>query len=192
MRYKIVGDLAPLPDMWNQAYEAALTEKCAEAGRVIPTDNSDFGQATFFEIAQGGEDHVWGAARALQIAVAAAKAGSKVTCVPSAGIDPKTLAEMAADDPEVIEDNQNRKGCAQAGETLAGLSLSKLLRIEFTPCPDPDAKSRCFSALFLRYAYFNHQALWEVKVRFEDGEGDSDDVVSVRDLAMQPSFSIYD
>lgn len=191
-RYKIVGDLAPLPDMWNEAYEAALTRKCAEAGRVIPTDNSDFGQATFFEIARGDEDHVWSAARALQIAIAEAKAGSTVTCAPSPGIDPKDIAEMAADDPEAIEDGENRRGCAHASETLAGLSLSRLLRIEITPCPDADAQSRCVSALFLRYAYFNHQALWEVKVRYTQGEDDNRDVASVKDLIVQPSFSIYD
>ena len=191
-RYKVVGDLAPLPDMWNDAYEAALTQKCAGAGRVIPTDNSDFGQATFFEIAQGGEDHVWSAARALQIAVAAAKSGSTVTCVPAPGIEPQDLAEMAADDPEAVEDRQNHRSCEQASETLAGLSLSKLLRMEFTPCPDGAKKYRCLSALFLRYAYSNHQALWEVKLRYAEGEGDNRDVASVRDLSLQPSFSVYD
>ena len=192
MRYKIVGDLAPLPDMWNATYEAALTKKCADAGRVLPTDNSDFGQATFFDVDRSGENHVWSAARALQIAIAAAKAGSTVTCAPSAGIDPQDLAEMAADDPEAVEDRQNREGCAKSGQTLGGLSLSRLLRIEFTPCPEEDGKSRCLSALFLRYAYSNHQALWEVKARYTEGEGDNRPVASVKNLALQPSFSIYD
>ena len=191
-RYKIVGNLAPLPDMWNDAYEAELTQKCAGAGRVLPADNSDFGQATFFEIGRGGEEHVWQAARSLQIAIAAAKSGASVTCIPVPGIDPPILAEMAADDPEAVEDRQNQEGCAQAGATLAGLTLSSLLRIEPRPCPDMNKKSRCLSALFLRYAYFNHQALWEVKLRYEDGEGDNSDVVAVRDLTLQPSFSIYD
>lgn len=189
-RYKVVGDLAT--DIGNGADEGDLTRKCAEAGRVIPTDSSDFGQATFFEFAKGDDYEAWRAARALQFAIAAARSGSPVICVPPPDIDVQMLAEMAADDPEVIEQRLNQEGCAQARDTLAALSLSKLLQIESTPCWEMAKKSLCLSAHFLRYADFNHQIVWQVKLRYQDDEGDDRDDLSVSDLELQPIHSWYD
>jgi hypothetical protein len=189
--YKVVGDLAPLPDMWNATYEAALTAKCATAGRVIPTASGEFGQAAFFQVGKGGEDQVWAASRALQRAVADAKAGLPVACDPRPGLDADTLSQMAADDGEVVEDRQNQEGCARAGATLAGLPLDRLLRIDVAPCPE-SKDQYCLSANFLRFAYDNRQALWQVSLQYQRGAGDNADVDRVTAVTLEPSSIIYD
>lgn len=190
--YKVVGDLAPLPDMWNEAYRAELRRKCAAAGRVIPSESADFGQVAFFEISKGGEDQVWTASRALQLAIAGAKVGAPITCISEPGIDAEALREMAADDPEAVEDRENREGCVRASTTFASLSLGRILRMEIAPCPEVKANVYCLSASFLRYAYNNHQALWFVELRYEEGKGDNHDVTSVSAVTLKPSFAIYD
>lgn len=190
--YKIVGDLKPLPDMWNDTYGAELSRRCAAAGRVIPTESADFGQSTFFKSSKGEEGDVWLASRALQIAIASAKAGSFVACTPPTAMDADTLREMAADDPEVIEDRENRDGCTQAGATLAGLPLSRLMQMEVAPCPNEGPRSYCLSAVFLRYAYYNRQVLWWVTLKYQTSAGFNDDVVTVSTVVLSPGFAIYD
>lgn len=188
--YKVVGDLAPLPDMWNSAYEAELTRKCAAAGRVLPENGSDFGQTGFFRVSKGAGDRAWVGPRTLQLAIAGAKAGSPVICLPEPDDDAGFLGDLAKDDPEVIEDRENREGCARAGATLASLSLDRLLGVDIGPCPDLAEKVRCVSASFLRYAYGNHQALWLVSLRYQMGP--DRDVTSVEAVTLKSSFNVYD
>jgi len=126
------------------------------------------------------------------LAVGHAKSGAPIICVPEPGIDAETLSEMAADDPEAVEDRENRIGCEKAGATLGSLSLDRLLQIDVAPCPEAKENVYCLSATFLRFAYNNHQALWIVKLRYEEGKGDNRDVTSVRAVTLQPSFSVYD
>jgi hypothetical protein len=188
--YKIVGDLAPLPDMWNPAYEADLTRKCLSAGRVLPSGVADFGQTGFFQVSKGANDRAWTGARALQLAIADAKSGASVTCLPEPEADAGFFNDRAADDPEAVEDRENREGCARAGATLAGLSLDRVLGLDIGACPAFAETVRCVSALFLRYAYGNHQALWRVTLRYQ--EGPDRDVKSVGAVTLKSSFNVYD
>lgn len=190
--YKVVGDLTPLKDMWNAAYEAKLDSLCAAAGRVIPAESGDFSQVAFFGIAKGGDDHVWMAALALQRAVAGVKSGLPVTCVPEPGVDEAIVREAAADDPEMVEDRQNREGCAKAAATLAGLQLGRLFQLDTAPCPGAKADIYCLSASFLRFAYGNHQAFWRVELRYREDWRDDRSVDTIEAVTLKPSFAIYD
>ena len=71
--FKVVSELKPLPDMWNEPYGAELSRKCAAAGRVLPTGSAAFGEVTFFSLRAGAESDVWLAARALELAIAGSK-----------------------------------------------------------------------------------------------------------------------
>ncbi|HEY1225508.1 MAG TPA: hypothetical protein VGE54_09795 [Brevundimonas sp.] len=187
--YKIVGDLSP--DSWNDHSKAERNKACASAGRVLPTDSSEFGEPIFFRLNPGGEDNVWFAARALQLAIAQAKGGATVTCVPEPTIDLVAAGEMSANDPEAIESRENREGCARAAGTLADLKLERILALDVVPCADGNGDTFCVSAVFLRYAYANHQALWHIRLRYQARFGDNGDVVKVDTLSLQPSFSVY-
>jgi hypothetical protein len=187
--YKVVGDLAPLPDMWNPAYEAELTRKCASTGRVLVARASDFDHVGFFELSRSDGERAWMGPRALQLAIAGAKSTGSVTCVPESSLDDPAFRGMAADAPEAIENQQNLEGCARAEATLAGLSLDRLLRVDISPCPNAGEQARCLSASFLRYAYGNHQALWLVTLRYQESE--DRDVASIDAVTLKPGFIIY-
>ena len=46
-RYKVVGDLSPLPGAWNPTYAAELAAECKRAGRVLPIDQYGLGSDQF-------------------------------------------------------------------------------------------------------------------------------------------------
>ncbi len=189
--YKVVGDLAPLPDMWNDAYGAELQRKCAGAGRVIPTESADFGQAVFFSVGEADPGDVWTASRALQIAISRAATGSGVSCVEEPA--PDWLDGLPGDDPEILEDRQNREGCLHPAATVAGLSLDRLLAIETEACPDAGPDFHCVEATFLRHADFNRQVGWLVLLRYRDGaDYHRDDIREVKDVRLTPSWTVYD
>lgn len=190
--YKVVGDLKPLPDMWNEAYGAELEKKCAAAGRVLPTESADFGQARFFTVSKGSDDYVWYASRALQVAIANASTGLSVVCISEPDIDSELIIDRPADDPEVIERRENREGCANAAATLASLSPERLLDMEVAPCSETKPQRYCLTAYVLRYAYGNHQALWQVGLQYQVGLGDNRDVTNVDAVSLAPSYSVYD
>jgi hypothetical protein len=48
------------------------------------------------------------------------------------------------------------------------------------------------AATFLRFAYGNHQALWNVELRYREGRGSNSDVAMVDRVALKPGFAIYD
>ena len=200
--YKVVDDLASLPDMWNDAYGAALEQKCAQAGRVIPTKSSDLGQAVFFSLEEADRNYVWGASRALQIAISRAMTGTEVTCVE----EPDPIADMGgtmsrdtwlatADpaDPEVIEHHQNSVACLQPAATVATLSLDRILSLDVEACPDAGPDVHCVEAEFLRYSDANRRVGWTVNLRYRDGaDFHRDDVSDVADIRLTPSWTVYD
>jgi hypothetical protein len=191
--YKIVGDLAPpLPDMWNARDEASLKRKCAAAGRVIHAKSSDFGTVAFFQIAKGSENHVWLASRALQLAIVAAKSGSTVTCAKQPVVQPEFLEDLGPDDPLVVEDRENREGCAQPGATVARLKLDRIIQLDVHQCPEAKESVWCVSADFLRRAVFNHQEMWTMNLRYEEGRSPQDDVASVGAVTLEPNYSVTD
>lgn len=189
--YKVVGDLNPPPNRSSEPYGAELSRKCAAAGRVLPTDTGDFGRATFFEITAGGEHQVWRNARALEVAIAAAKAGGAVACKPLPEAEMEAAEQMDPQEPEAIEARENRKACAEPAALLANLSLGKLTELTASPCPDAP-RSNCVSALFLRHAFYNRQAHWSVTLRYQKGDGRDRDVKTVTAVKLEPSWAIYD
>lgn len=188
--YKVVGDLSPLPDMWNDAYGKDLERRCAKAGRVLQSTTVAYGETPFFKLDQGEDENVWYAVLALQRAVAAAKAGGPVTCHAEPRIDEAIRRDMAKDDPELIEDDENQAGCAQPGKTLAGLSLDRMLDLTVVPCPDR-LGTYCVSASFLRYAYDNRQALWMANLRYRLAEKEQRALGEVTDIVLAPSFNVW-
>lgn len=200
--YKVVGDLAPLSDMWNEAYGELLQRKCAQAGRVIPTESADLGQAVFFSHEERDQGHIWGASRALQIAISRGAAGTGVSCVDSrdrpAEIDGAVapdawLEGLDPDDPEVVEHHQNLAGCAQPAATVAGLSLDRIVSIAIEACPGAGSELHCVEAEFLRYAVHNRRVSWVVTLQYRDGaDFHLDDIADVTGINVIPSWTIYD
>lgn len=200
--YSVVDDLAPLPDMWNDAYGAALQRKCAQAGRVIPTESGDLGQAVFFSLEEGDRDFIWGASRALQLAISSAATGTGVLCVEDpddlaeidgSGPPDRWLEELGPDDPEVVENHQNRTACDQPAATVAGLSLDRIISIDIAPCPGAGQDQHCVEAEFLRYAVQNRRVGWLVTLQYRDGaDFHGDDIADVFDIRLTPSWAIYD
>jgi hypothetical protein len=187
--YRIVGDLKPLSGMWSKAYGDELARKCMSAGRVIRAESDDFGQTTFFIAKRAPAYDVWLASLALQIAIANAGSGVVVVaCDPLPLIDNETVRRMAASDPEVIENRENKEGCSQAAATLAKIPLDHLLSLDVGPCIDTP-KTSCLSAYFLRYAYENHQALWNVRLRYQVADRD---VMSVSEIRLHPDYGVFD
>ncbi|MFT4254764.1 MAG: hypothetical protein QM608_20050, partial [Caulobacter sp.] len=85
--YKVVGPLAPLPDVWNDAYGASLKSKCAAAGPVISPKDGDMDGVVFFTMlnAPPANDKAWLAVRALEKAQEHARRGElDVSCRRSA------------------------------------------------------------------------------------------------------------
>ncbi|MFN3668873.1 MAG: hypothetical protein ACK4VY_06155 [Brevundimonas sp.] len=190
--YKIVGDLAPLPDMWNDAYGAKLDRLCAASGRVIPTGSADFDQAVFFSLSDPTQIQLWPSARALQLAIADAAAGGVVRCQQEPAWASSEFEMLDPAEPEAIEARANREGCGRAGRTVAGLDLGRLQSIDVAPCQRATAGLYCLEAVFLRYAYFNHQVLWRVTLRYQEpADIHRDDVSAVSDVSLAATFSVY-
>jgi hypothetical protein len=187
--YKVVGDLNPLPDMWNDAYAARLERDCAAAGRVIPRLSSGFGELRFFRITDIGGFQTWQTAWSLQKAVAAARAGAPVSCTQDPPLDPVFLQDLAADDPERVEDRENRRGCANPRAIVSRLTLDRLLTIDVAPCPGAARDLYCVSADFLRRAEFNRQILWTLKLQYRTIQREQ---IEVGSIVLQPGYAIYD
>lgn len=113
--FKIVGNTEHMRGQaWTNASIEELKVKCAEAGRVLPTETGDFSQARYFDFF-GLEKHsasndAWIAAIVLQRALEIAKSGTSPmpTCDPSA--------------------------CSSAAGVMRDLSLSSLLAARVEPC----------------------------------------------------------
>jgi hypothetical protein len=191
--YKVVGDLKPLPDMWNDAYGAELERKCAGAGRVLPTASADFGQARFFTIDPGARDDVWLAVLTLQMAIADAKGGAPVTCATPEDMtmDAATLNELAADDPDAVEQRENQRGCAEPGLVAGALKLDRLLSLDVAVCPG-ETRVYCVGGNFLRWASNNHQAIWRLEAKAERRPGDTGDPTGASAMALVPTYAVYD
>lgn len=169
--YKVVGDLKPLPGMWNDAYGAKLERTCKQAGRVIATESADLGQELYFvaEIADG--ERVWPAARALQLALEEAKANpASVRCKPS----------------QFPEASVN--ACTDPIAAINSLALARLLRVTMARCED-DRTQRCVSGEFLRSAEDNVRNTWTLRVRARLQDRS---VAAVSGVELEPTGAIYD
>jgi len=190
--FRIVGDLKPLPDMWNDAYGEQLEALCKKAGRVLPTSNEAFDEVGFFAISNGSEDYAWFGARALELAIAEARSGARVVCVATPGLDTDVLADLPADDPDAIEDRENRAACASPASVVSALTLDRLMLLDARPCPDLGKGRICAVGTFLRRAYFNRQVLWTVRVSFVEVNHENHDAGAVADITLTANFAVYD
>jgi hypothetical protein len=188
--YKVVGPLKAIPGMWNDAYKAELAGNCAKAGRVLPKEDSDFGYPGFFRTA-GPIRHIWLAARSLELAVAKAKSGGAVACKSGPKMDPDTLSELAADDPDLLEYKENQEACSHPAQVVAGLSLGALIQVDVEQCPG-GAKGLCVSGFFLRTAHYNRQVIWTLSLRFDAPKEFSADPENLDRLTLEPTFAVYD
>jgi len=127
--FKVVGSLAPLPNLWSKEYEADLAVKCAHAGRVLRVADGPFDQEMFFVDATPPEVGSWFAARALEIALQQVREGA---------IRPNCGSPSAKDD-----------GCHKALSDNGTLRLQRLVKVDARPCKD--AVSNCYhvTGLFL-------------------------------------------
>lgn len=91
--YRVVGDLAPRPNGWDDAYGAELELKCRNAGRVLNQNEYGLGTDQFFKVRSFGGEPPYPALLAIQRAVARAKAhpgdltcgrGSQLNCAAEA------------------------------------------------------------------------------------------------------------
>ncbi|HEY4029436.1 MAG TPA: hypothetical protein VGM25_03765 [Caulobacteraceae bacterium] len=112
--FKIVGSLAPLPDLWSKQYEAELAGKCAQAGRVLSTGAAPFDQEMFFVDATPHEVGAWFSARALEVALQQARDGA---------------LDLHCGSPSTKDD-----GCREALSDKGTLRLQRLLKVEAKPC----------------------------------------------------------
>lgn len=173
--YKVVGDLAPLPDGWNDAYGRELEDKCTRAGRVISTESSDLGQEVFFDVDDKSGDRPWLAVRALALGLERLQAA------------PDSVLCRSLDFPWGRGD-----GCADRTGAKQALVLDRLLHVAIEPCPDAP-KTKCVSGEFLESARFNEQWTWTMRLRAEVVSGQYGyDVSSVSDVGIQQSGMIVD
>jgi len=190
--FRVVGDLKPLPDMWNDNYGAQLEALCKAAGRVLPTTNAAFDEVGFFEVSQGSEDYAWLGTRALELAIAGATADARVDCVAEPGLDRDVLADLPADDPDAIEDRENRDACASPASVVSALRLDRLMLLDAKPCPDKGSRRICVEGTFLRRAYFNRQVLWSLSVSFVEVSPENQDAGQIADVSLSASYAVYD
>ncbi|MFO1015476.1 MAG: hypothetical protein U1E50_17125 [Caulobacteraceae bacterium] len=187
--YRVVGDLSPLPGLWNDAYGARLEALCEKAGRVLRTESGDLGQVAFFRAAPDDSGTAYVGARALELAIKnAASADLDVTCdMPrdSAG------APLARADAEIGPGQPGPHDCDDARGALAALSLSRLVGLSMEPCAD-DAKLSCLKATFVRGAADNMQFLWMLDLRARVVREDSQNEVTVLAVKMFSSWMNYD
>lgn len=174
--YKIVSDLKPLPDMWNDRYGAELSAKCNYAGRVLPTEERNFGQEQFFEAKVDGGVRVWFAARALEIGLSdTRKHPENVRCE---AFDPKKRL------------NEDCKKELTSQETLR---LGRLLSASMTNCNKGSKTCYVVSGVFLRSAVGNSRRTWvmHLKAIIPDTNA-TGDVREVSDIGVDDGFAIFD
>lgn len=193
--YKVVGPLAPLPDVWNDAYGASLERRCAAAGPVITPQDGDMDGVSFFAMlnAPSPQDKAWLAVRALEKAQEAARRGAlDVSCERRS----QPLSTPPTDRFEDRMEVEGRAGCAAPVKTLAGLDLGRLNLIDITPCP-PDggkapAENLCLSANFQRAGTDGQRAVWIVNLRARHSETGDFDVETVSAVTLTDQVWIYD
>ena len=172
--YKVVGDLKPLPDMWNDAYSAELSAKCAHAGRVIPTRTSGFGEERFFEAKIDEEVRVWFPARALELALERAHAHPDEVACEGGG----------------LEDQQQ---CRAELRTPKTLTLNRLLAVKMEHCDKSRAGCYVVTGTFLRSGFRNVQNAWVLSLRADIPDTNASDAVKgVAGLVVTPSIKIFD
>jgi hypothetical protein len=188
--YKVAGKLAPLPDLWNDAYEAGLKRKCANAGPVIPPEDGDLNQVAFFHVRGDAHDQkAWLSARALELAIERAGRGElEVTCGREPPKRPQDLAPGSFDERMETE---GRQGCASPQAALAKLDLSRLAGIDIVPCPSL-AENLCISAEFLREASGGSRALWIVNLQASYPEIGARDIKTIGAVTLADQVWIYD
>ena len=177
--YKVVGDLGPPVGGWTSAYGNKLASNCARAGRVLPTDTAAFDQVAFFHLTSGGANDAWRGARALQLAGHLAGTGK---LEPGCKLSKAIEAEFGSG---------AKHDCDAPTAVLAGLSLSRLMKLEVKPCSDAGDLS-CIEGDFLRSAEFNEQRFWHVRLRARLGAGDTRDVVAISTVELSASYMISD
>lgn len=184
--YKAVGDLRPLPDMWNDAYGRSLALKCSTAGRVIPTEDGDFNQLGFFTVTPESANDAWLAARALDVAIKAAVKGSlKPNCRLARG-----LPENEQVTAETAKDRSGPRDCDKPQAALGGLALDRLLGASVKPC-GADTLVICVTGTFLRSADFNERHVWDVSVKARQAE-ERGDITELLGAELQAGVIIID
>ena len=178
--YKVVGDLKPLPDIWNNAYGTALAAKCAHAGRVIPTTSDGFGEERFFTAYTtiGGAPGAWLAVRALDRALA------------DAAVHPE---QVVCERPRSDTD-EDVNACRSELLTRHALQFGRLLSVSLEPCPAASPNCIWVKGEFLASAQGNEQMLWELSVRAETSGQDrsTPEVGAVGDIRLGAATSITD
>lgn len=171
--YKVVSDPKPLPDMWNDAYGAELDARCARAGRVLPSEDTAFGDERFFSVEMEGGVSVWLATRALQLALQRASSHpDEVSC--STNI-PDGVASCR---PELL-----------ARKTL---KLERLLSVTAAPCRDGAASCYLISGDFLDRAEGNSQFHWRLSLRaIIPDTSATGDVKAISALALESGVTIF-
>lgn len=139
-RYKVVGDLSPLPSTWNPTYAAELAAECKRAGRVLPIDPYGLGSDQFFSARLSPGSSPYEGLLALQGGIDAAKKRVlDVHCTPSNTID-----------------------CASAAAIVAALDFAQLTNFAEERCRTRLAAS-CYSAAFVQRLEGNAQTSWIIR-----------------------------
>lgn len=188
--YKVVDKLAPLPDIWNDAYEARLERTCAAAGPVIPPEDGDMNRTTFFRV-QGETPHAgaWMAARALELAIERAQRGQlDVICTREAAT---RVRPGSAESFDGRMEAEGRQGCAAPVAVLAGLDLSRLAAMDIVQCHSP-TENLCLSAEFLREATTSERAIWIVNLRARHREIGQPEIEAITSAELADQVWIYD
>lgn len=88
--FKVVGDTTPLPDTWNEAYDAKLEQLCRSTGRVVPETTTALRGPHFFSVAssipnESPTNNAWFAAHVLNTALKSSDR-FRAICVTGTGV----------------------------------------------------------------------------------------------------------